>query len=124
MLFSFGYRSLALYTCLIYFSYAKSYVLYPMNRLSMFQQLLASCQGIMANGGSRSISSLSFRTVAASNNASDSEAVVEVGEEPTEDGLTESSSTIVGDATESAIPVTAHVVNGATNSTSSTESSS
>nr|CUU99939.1 hypothetical transcript [Hymenolepis microstoma] len=90
----------------------------------MFQQLLASCQGIMANGGSRSISSLSFRTVTASDNTSDSDVAVEVGEEPAEDGLTESSSTIIGDVTESTIPVTAQVVNGATNSTTTTESSS
>lgn len=80
----------------------------------MIQQLLVSCQGIMTNGVTRPISSLSLRTVKGSDNASDSETVVEVGEEPIEDGLPESSSTIAGDDDTKSTPLAAsQVVNGA-----------
>ncbi|VUZ41986.1 unnamed protein product [Hymenolepis diminuta] len=83
-------------------------------RVSMIQQLLVSCQGIMTNGVARPISSLSLRTVKGSDDTSDSETVVEVGQEPIEDGLPESSSTIVGDDDTKSTPLAAsQVVNGA-----------
>ncbi|KAM7541003.1 hypothetical protein Aperf_G00000039436 [Anoplocephala perfoliata] len=87
------------------------------SRLSMIQQLLASCQGIIQNGSA--VSSIALRT-----GVSNPEPTVEIAEEVTEDNSTESSPKEGREPTPNSTTATAaRVVNGTPTATPAKSSS-